>query len=419
MAAPTTPFEDRGHTAPWTTHAEGEAFLDALEAHAPNLRTSVVGSSEGGAGMRLVALTHPTTPAARHVLFVAQQHGSELAGREAILSRLRDWADNPTQAILDYLATTTILVIPTAHPDNFTVRENINAVNLNRDHVGLTQAETRAVHAVIRDYQPAVVVDLHEGANITEQAAIAEPVNQNADAEVLSLSVDLRAAVADAISTAGYTWEIYQGPSMMMRGAENLHNNAALDSRVSLLMETRRVYGDDTDAGTRHAIQVVAIDAVVAWDAEYRAAVSSTVSAARGRVATRGADGAPFDVVTGIESSGMVLDPAPRAYYLPPGEHEASAVVRDLFRVTSTRAAEGWWVSLAQGTQPLIPYLFDQASEYAPAEGQREYTDTPPPPVAPRLRPSGRYRFRQGGQTFEVSRMRTSLAGDVRDVRLT
>src|SRR5690606_2775250 len=119
-----------------------------------------------------------------------------------------------------------------------------------------TQPETQAIHAVIRDHQPELIVDWHEGANITNDYASAPAYNSNADAGLLSLSNDLNLAVKDAILDAGHTWEEYQGPSNMMRGPENLHNNAAVNGAVGLLLETERDYGDDTDAALRHALHM-------------------------------------------------------------------------------------------------------------------------------------------------------------------
>jgi hypothetical protein len=94
------------------------------------------------------------------VLFYAQQHGDEVAGKDAILFLIRDIAARP--ALLP--ADVELWLMPTLNPDGAEAgtRRNAAGVDLNRDHIALTQPETRALHAVVRRARPHVAVDCHE-----------------------------------------------------------------------------------------------------------------------------------------------------------------------------------------------------------------------------------------------------------------
>ena len=361
----TTPFEDRGHIAPWTSLAEGDAFLDALEASSDRVTTRVVGQAEGGADMRLVVLAHPTNPAPRTVLYVAQQHGEELSGREAMLTRLRDWADDP--AMLDYLAHTTILCIPTAHPDNITTRVNVNGINVNRDHLNLTQSETRAIQEVIRDHAPSMVIDLHEGRNIVADFATSPTLNPNVDPAIFALSGSLDTVVKDAIEGSGRTWELYQGGNIT--GPEYFQNAGALRNAVTLLLETRRVAGDETDAGARHAMQLTAVDAIMEWHATSRASIEDAVGAAQAWVSQRPAFGGQHTLVVGTSPTGSMIDPLPAGYTLTTAQLDAIEPHRRIFGIASREEDSDHRVPLFQPAGALIPYLVDPASPVREVEG--------------------------------------------------
>jgi predicted deacylase len=162
-AAPTaalrTGFEAR-NGASWTTLAEEHAFLSRLDAQSDRVRLAVVGRSAGGRPMTLV-IVGPARADVRirfgsSALFVCTQHGTEPAGREACLQRIRDLALSRS--------TQTVLFVPTANPDGVATnrRENAAGVDINRTYETLATPEARAITGVLASYRPDVLNDLHE-----------------------------------------------------------------------------------------------------------------------------------------------------------------------------------------------------------------------------------------------------------------
>jgi hypothetical protein len=153
-----TGFESRNGSG-WTTLAEEQTFLRNLDAASDRVSVAEIGRSVQGRPIQLVTVGAPRTKAeiaaGSSVLFVCTQHGNEPAGREACLKGARDFAS--TEA-------TTVLVVPTANPDGFAAntRHTATGADMNRDHHRLNQPESRALSAVMRDYKPDLLGDMHE-----------------------------------------------------------------------------------------------------------------------------------------------------------------------------------------------------------------------------------------------------------------
>lgn len=419
MAAPQTGFEKRGKVAPWTTLAEGDQFLKELVAYSSKVTTEVVGKAAGGADMVLVKLA-AEVPAKRTILFIAQQHGSELSGREAMFTLLRDWAEITDASFLNYLKTTTILCIPTAHPDNVTTRENVNKVNVNRDHLNLTQPESQVIHMVIRDYKPSIIIDLHEGANIVKDYATAPPLNTNSDPEVLYLSSQLNDVVVNALTSAGHTVELYQNGNIV--GPEYFSESGALRNAVSLLLETRRAYNKDDDAEFRQRLQIMAVEAIVNWHRDNQVLIETTTDKARVRQTNRRS---AFKLLTGTIWPGNApsISPVPDSYFLTEEQHAKLALHRTVFDITSSATDKGYLISMAQPASAVIPYLMDSASIMKEVSGIRTF-DVPKGPPGVYVPPSPGvtigeptdYMYKTGGRTYFVDALLYKLAGKTHTV---
>lgn len=167
MAGPATPFETNGGTV-FTTYAQGETFLDAVVAGSSLARKVTLGITREKRAISCVIIGSPTAPQLGAVteclLVVASQHGSEESPREGAFQFLRDLAYNATTEDLSKLSTLPVIVIPTANPDGFVAgrRENANGVDLNRDHLALTQVETQVIASILASKNPVFVLDGHE-----------------------------------------------------------------------------------------------------------------------------------------------------------------------------------------------------------------------------------------------------------------
>ena len=144
-------------------------FLTTLAGASRCLRLSSLGRSQQGRDLPLVYLTREglDDPLAiarldRPVIWLlGQQHGNEPAGGEAMLALAAALSSGELASLLDRLS---IVIVPRGNPDGAAADRRVLAsgVDLNRDHLLLSQPETRALHQVMRLLPPDVVIDHHE-----------------------------------------------------------------------------------------------------------------------------------------------------------------------------------------------------------------------------------------------------------------
>ena len=139
---------------------EVQTFLGAVDGRG-DVTVSVAGETTRGRPLYLVHVGRAGGPqASRRILFYAQQHGDEVAGKDALLYLIRDLARDPSRMP----AGVELWILPLMNPDGAVAgtRESGAGVDLNRDHIGLQQPETRALHEVARRVRPHIAVDCHE-----------------------------------------------------------------------------------------------------------------------------------------------------------------------------------------------------------------------------------------------------------------
>jgi hypothetical protein len=121
------------------------------------VREDLIGHSEEGRSISIVYAGSETAPL--RILIVAGQHGDEHRGRQAV----KQFVEH-SQAAQDGATSVSIAVVPDANPDGTAqrVRTNARGVDLNRDHLRLAAAETRALHQFVRTWRPHLVVDVHD-----------------------------------------------------------------------------------------------------------------------------------------------------------------------------------------------------------------------------------------------------------------
>jgi hypothetical protein len=299
---------------------------------------------------------------------------------------LRDLAFTDDAELLAQLRSQTILFVPSANPDGraANARENNDGVDVNRDHLNLETSEGQAMAAVVRDWQPEAVVDLHEyGPSIPvlydDEVLVLWPRNLNVDTQVhdqaKELALDYITADAEA---AGYLTDEYGQYEVADQdihqsagdGDEGIARNAmGLRHSLGILVETR-VDGDlrnGPDEMNEPAVQMrrvvshtVAIDATLRFMRERGAKIADITSAARARATKEGKlrnEPVYFGGADNAEpTEEQIVDPAPCGY---------EVATADLAKLKETLALldirhSGSFVRMSQVSEPMIPLLLDE-----------------------------------------------------------
>ena len=141
------------------SYADMAAFLEGLSR--PGFITvTEAGRSTQGRKLFLVRLHHGGAKARFKVLYYAQQHGDEVAGKDALLTLIRDLAEHPSRLPEDV----DLYLMPMLNPDGAEAHQRLNGAgaDLNRDHLLLAQPETQALYRVALRVRPHLAADSHE-----------------------------------------------------------------------------------------------------------------------------------------------------------------------------------------------------------------------------------------------------------------
>lgn len=95
------------------------------------------------------------------VLIFAQQHGNEQSGKEAALTLARDLLKSENKYLFDKID---FALVPQVNPDGSEKdqRRNANQMDLNRNHLILTEPEVIALHKLFDEYLFEATMDAHE-----------------------------------------------------------------------------------------------------------------------------------------------------------------------------------------------------------------------------------------------------------------
>lgn len=375
---PLTGFELRGGES-WTTFDEEQAYLDQLDAMTDRLDVEEFGSTLQGRPLHLARIGNPAPPevaeldGAKTVFIVCSQHGNEPAPREMCLQEIRDLALTDDPELLEFLRTTTVLVVPTANPDGreANTRGNANGTDVNRDHHYLEELESQAIGRVLRDVRPAISWDAHEMGSRTLDFAMLWPRNLNVDDPLRALSGELAQSMRDVLEDEEYVVDWYTSST---EGDERIFRNVAgLRGGVGLLTESSTA----NPPLERVRMQELGFYSTLDFAIEHGDEVRAAIEAARASELTKGASGAP--VFWGGQDNRPptpeeILAPAACAYVLTDDQLAATELHRDLFRVQSYASGRGF-VPMAQEARPIVPLLFDADARYPIVEARREYPD--------------------------------------------
>lgn len=317
----------------------------------------LLGTSVESRPLRLWRVGAPPPEGRAPLLLTGTQHGNEGAGREALLDLIEDYANgNTSDAVEAFLETHGLWVMPTCNPDGVAVgeRNNANNIDINRDHLALTQPESRAIAQVLLDARPAMGLDIHEG-NTPEDAQLLHSTHPMVEGITAQRGQSLIAAIGDSFGTLGRT----TGPWPGSDDERILRNMAGLRHTAGVVAECKSTGGE----ADRLAICRAAADAAVAYatvnaDAAVTGADQSALNAtARGQAATEALD---LRVAT--------VDPPPTDYRLTVAQTDQIGLQRGLHGITGRTL-----ISLAQPAYAVIALLVDPDSEYHLVEGERVF----------------------------------------------
>ncbi|MBB5789785.1 M14 family metallopeptidase [Jiangella mangrovi] len=375
---PKTGFELR-EGGDWTTFAEEQAYLEDIDALTERLDIEQFGTTLQGRPMHLARIGNPAPPpveeldGTKTVFIVCSQHGNEPAPREMCLQEIRDLAFTEDPALLEFLRTTTVLVVPTANPDGreANTRGNANRTDINRDHHYLEELESQAIGRVMRDVRPTISWDAHEMGSRTLDFAMLWPRNLNVDDPLRALSGELAQSMRDVLEDEDYVVDWYTSST---EGDERIFRNVAgLRGGVGLLTESSTA----NPPLERVRMQELGFYSTLDFAIENGDEVQQAIAEARANELVKGASGAP--VFWGGQDNlpptpEEVLSPAACAYVLTDDQLAATELHRDLFRVESYASGRGF-VPMAQEARPIVPLLFDGDARYPIVEARREYPD--------------------------------------------
>ncbi len=167
-----TPLENSGFTR-LTSHTELMSYFNKIDSLSTKVTSKTIGKSVEGRDIPVIMITEDETFGSQRsnkpiVLIFAQQHGNEPSGKEAALIVIRELAAGSLQDLLQYLD---VMIVPMVNPDGAEKgkRRNANNMDLNRNHVILSEPEVFALHQLFLKWMPEVTLDVHEYNAISKQ----------------------------------------------------------------------------------------------------------------------------------------------------------------------------------------------------------------------------------------------------------
>lgn len=292
-----------------TSHEAMLEFLASLARKSDRMQLASVGRSTQGRDIPLIRFGAFRRD--RPVLWlIAQQHGNEPAGGEAMLALASALATGELAPLLERIG---VVIVPRVNVDGSAADKRVLAsgADANRDHLLLSQPEVRALHEAMGIQPPDVVFDHHEfsvGRRWVEKfkglqgsdVMILEATNPSIPKGLSAIAHDLyRPALEQAIRRAGLSSFDYvttdSGTTDMRVSlggtAPGIARNAfGLRGAVSYLIETRGVGIGMENFERRVSTHYLLAKAVLEASAADPAGLLSRVAAARAATAADRSD---------------------------------------------------------------------------------------------------------------------------------
>lgn len=164
LAQHITPPLEKNNYLKATSYDELTAFVHQLDESSDLLKVEVIGQSVQG--RNLYSLKFSSSEFGKDksklkVLFFAQQHGNEQSGKEGALLLAQALLKAENSYLFNKID---FAIVPQVNPDGSeeNKRRNGNNMDLNRNHLILTEPETMALHRFFDKYLFEVNMDVHE-----------------------------------------------------------------------------------------------------------------------------------------------------------------------------------------------------------------------------------------------------------------
>ena len=147
-----------------TSHSELSQFIKEVDDKSDLIKREVVTKSVEGRELFAVYFSKDgfgKDESKIKVLIFAQQHGNEQSGKEGALSLINELLKPENQYLFDKID---FVLVPQMNPDGSekNQRRNGNSMDLNRNHLILTEPETIGLHKLFNKYLFEVTMDVHE-----------------------------------------------------------------------------------------------------------------------------------------------------------------------------------------------------------------------------------------------------------------
>lgn len=158
-----TPLEKSKFTK-LTSYKELSEFILEVDTFSNLVRSEIIGKSTEGKNIYVLKFSNSEfgiDNSKLKILIFAQQHGNEQSGKEASLFLIKELLKPENQYLFNKID---FALIPQMNPDGSekNQRTNGNGIDLNRNHLILTEPETIALHKFFDKYLFEVTMDVHE-----------------------------------------------------------------------------------------------------------------------------------------------------------------------------------------------------------------------------------------------------------------
>ncbi|RQW02197.1 MAG: DUF2817 domain-containing protein, partial [Calditrichaeota bacterium] len=298
-----TPLEKKQYSD-LTSYIEMMNYLKLLDQGSRVFNMEIIGQSVEGRDIPALYFTLDKKFGSKRdvkplVLIFCQQHGDEPSGKEAALFLARKLSGSGNK-LLEKLD---LILVPQVNPDGAekNQRRNANEMDLNRNHIILSEPETRAIHDIFLKWMPDVTLDVHEYGSVSKtwishgfikdaDEQFGKLSNINISENILRFSRDIiLPAVGNRVKNDGFTFHEYVVGTPFAESRLRYSTTAINDGRQSLgifntlsfILEGKQ-YGDViTHIKQRTEGQLSAITAFLLTVSEHNREIIEIVTSAR------------------------------------------------------------------------------------------------------------------------------------------